>query len=299
MKMLSHPTSTRSNSDLDFSSILDEVTMEKCKDRKERKVQRSLQMKRDQDSNDVIDVDDLDDPEEVVTKVTSDKDVVKPDPKFVKIGNWKMSPESSSSNKCPKSSKSFVQTENAFMRSKKMKKIRRNLVKQKRKDEKRREKEERKLDRIRTFKKATVSKEEKDLMTELLQIGENSVSDSASNACTFKDEGVFMAEDIPAESSNYLLVSDFKFSQENFHESSSFVGHHENLQKSSQEKVQESFNFSGHQENLQETSSFVGYQENLHEFDLLHTASSSSGSDHIDNVKINMEMDELDALFHL
>merc|ERR1719259_452269 len=180
--------------------------MEKFKDVKERKVQRSLQIKRDQDSNDVIDVDDLDDPEEVVTKVTSDKDVVKPDPKFVKIGNWKMSPESSSS-KCTKSSKSFVQTENTFMRSKKMEKIRRNLEKQKRKasnidpdrkyfgfgesfnkdklqlkqmrkDEKRREKEERKLDRMRTLKKATVSKEEKDLMTELLQIGENSVSDS-------------------------------------------------------------------------------------------------------------------------
>jgi len=293
---------------LDFSSILDEVTMEKFKERKESKVQTSLQSKRDQDSNDVIDVDDLDDPEEVVTKVNPDKDVVKPDPKFVKIGNWKMSPDSSSSNKCPKSSKSFVQTENSFMRSKKMKKIRRNLEKQKRKasnidpdrkyfgfgesfnkdklqlkqmrkDEKRREKEERKLDRMRILKKATVSKEEKDLMTELLQIGENSVSDSASNACEFKYEGVFMSEDIPTESCNSMPTSNFSDHHENSHKSfiiSDFNDYHEIHHKS---------------------SSFVGHQRNLQEFDLLHTATSSS--DNIDNVKMNMDMDELDALFHL
>ena len=257
----------KSKSDLDFSSILEEVSLEKCKEKDEKK---ATQMERVTHFRDVIDVDELEDSDEIDFKDKMEKNVVKPYPQFVKV-----LPESGEIDKS--SSKSFLKTENTFMRSNKMEKIMRNLEKQKRKarnidpnrkyfgfgetfnkdknqlkqmrkEEKKQEKEKRKMDRMRTLKKATVSKEEKDLMSELLQAAENSVSDSATNSNDFKDEGVFMSEDIPSGRENSLL-----------------------------------------------NSNLSNYHENLQEFDLIHTASRTS--DHVGSADLNME--ELDELFKL
>ena len=142
-------------------------------------------------------------------------------PKYMRVNDENPFPFPAPEEKKPKHvSKELKVFEKTFARTKQMEKVERNLKRQKkraersmdkkypgfgevydptnekmkRKAEKKLEKELRRMNRVGLLKKANVSKEEKDLMNELILVAENSASNSATSSAPedsgFNDSGV-------------------------------------------------------------------------------------------------------------
>ena len=167
-------------------------------------------------------------------------------PKYMRVNDENPFPFPAPEEKKPKHvSKELKVFEKTFTRTKQMEKVERNLKRQKkraersvdknkkypgfgevydptnekmkRKAEKKLEKEIRRMNRVSLLKKANVSKEEKDLMNELILVAENRVSNSATSSAAedsgFNDSGVGSSQTWQQQPEDLKVVETNQFPQ--------------------------------------------------------------------------------------
>ena len=167
-------------------------------------------------------------------------------PKYMRVNDENPFPFPAPEEKKPKHvSKELKVFEKTFTRTKQMEKVERNLKRQKkraersvdknkkypgfgevydptnekmkRKAEKKLEKEIRRMNRVSLLKKANVSKEEKDLMNELILVAENRVSNTATSSAAedsgFNDSGVGSSQTWQQQPEDLKVVETNQFPQ--------------------------------------------------------------------------------------
>ena len=234
-------------------------------------------------------------------------------PKFMRVNDENPFPFPAPEEKKPKHvSKELKVFEKTFTRTKQMEKVERNLRRQKkraersldknkkypgfgevydpnsekmkRKAEKKLEKELRRKNRAVLLKKANVSKEEKDLMNELILVAENSVSNSAMTSAAedsgFNDSGVGSSQSWQQPPQDLKEVETNQFPQLLQHNNESFDVSDLLFNTSKSQSVE--------QDQVVEKNDYYHKMETINEFELQRDAISSQNF--IDDLDTLLEM---------